>query len=132
MGPGSWAAETASCDGSTLRKLRGGFRGGRSAEMIELRRKMALLTWRAMWLERLENLPLLLEPWLRHQRRDAYWQHNARLRPRRALRGGGTQGVRSRLLLRQWGQHADPLSDIETPCNRWIVRSAARHAADRC
>ena len=33
--------------------------------------------WRAMWLERLENLPLFLEPWLRHQRRDAYWQHGS-------------------------------------------------------
>lgn len=31
--------------------------------------------WRAMWLERLENHPLLIEPWLTHQRRDAYWQH---------------------------------------------------------
>jgi predicted acyl esterase len=33
--------------------------------------------WRAMWLERLENLPLFLEPWLRHQRRDAYWKHGS-------------------------------------------------------
>jgi hypothetical protein len=33
--------------------------------------------WRATWLNRLENLPLFLEPWLRHQRRDAYWQHGS-------------------------------------------------------
>ena len=33
--------------------------------------------WRAMWLERLENVPLFLERWLRHQRRDAYWKHGS-------------------------------------------------------
>jgi predicted acyl esterase len=33
--------------------------------------------WRAMWLERLQNVPLFLEPWLRHQRRDAYWKHGS-------------------------------------------------------
>jgi putative CocE/NonD family hydrolase len=33
--------------------------------------------WRAMWLQRLENLPLFLEIWLRHQRRDAYWKHGS-------------------------------------------------------
>ncbi len=31
--------------------------------------------WREMWLERLENLPLLVDNWLKHQRRDAYWKH---------------------------------------------------------
>jgi uncharacterized protein len=31
--------------------------------------------WRAMWLERLENL--FLEPWVRHQWRDAYWKHGS-------------------------------------------------------
>jgi uncharacterized protein len=31
--------------------------------------------WRAMWLERLENVPLFFERWLQHQRRDAYWKH---------------------------------------------------------
>jgi putative CocE/NonD family hydrolase len=31
--------------------------------------------WRAMWLERLENMPLLIDNWLRHQRRDAFWKH---------------------------------------------------------
>jgi uncharacterized protein len=33
--------------------------------------------WRAMWLQRLENLPLFLEIWLRHQRWDAYWKHGS-------------------------------------------------------
>jgi putative CocE/NonD family hydrolase len=33
--------------------------------------------WRAMWLERLEALPLFLERWLAHQHRDAYWQHGS-------------------------------------------------------
>ena len=33
--------------------------------------------WRAMWLQRLENLPLFLERWLSHQRRDAYWRHGS-------------------------------------------------------
>ncbi len=33
--------------------------------------------WRAMWLERLEAQPFLLETWLRHQRRDAYWKHGS-------------------------------------------------------
>ena len=34
-------------------------------------------SWRAMWLERLDNLPLFLELWLRHQGRDAYWKHGS-------------------------------------------------------
>ncbi|MGA8196534.1 MAG: CocE/NonD family hydrolase [Acetobacteraceae bacterium] len=33
--------------------------------------------WRAMWQERLDNLPLFIEPWLRHQWRDAYWKHGS-------------------------------------------------------
>jgi hypothetical protein len=33
--------------------------------------------WRAMWRERLENVPLFLETWLHHQRRDAYWKHGS-------------------------------------------------------
>jgi uncharacterized protein len=33
--------------------------------------------WQAMWLERLENVPLFLELWLKHQRRDAYWRHGS-------------------------------------------------------
>jgi putative CocE/NonD family hydrolase len=33
--------------------------------------------WRAMWRERLENVPLFLDLWLRHQRRDHYWRHGS-------------------------------------------------------
>jgi putative CocE/NonD family hydrolase len=33
--------------------------------------------WRAMWQERLEHVPLFLELWMRHQRRDAYWRHGS-------------------------------------------------------
>jgi predicted acyl esterase len=34
-------------------------------------------SWRAMWLQRLQNIPLFFELWLQHQRRDAYWQHGS-------------------------------------------------------
>lgn len=33
--------------------------------------------WRQTWIERLEHQPLLLETWLRHQRRDAFWRHGS-------------------------------------------------------
>lgn len=33
--------------------------------------------WRELWLQRLENEPFLPSLWLRHQRRDAYWQHGS-------------------------------------------------------
>jgi uncharacterized protein len=33
--------------------------------------------WRAMWRARLQALPLFVESWLRHQRRDAYWRHGS-------------------------------------------------------
>lgn len=33
--------------------------------------------WRAMWLERLENMPLWMGNWLEHQTRDEYWQHGS-------------------------------------------------------
>jgi uncharacterized protein len=33
--------------------------------------------WRAMWLERLNNLPLFLECWMAHQLRDDYWKHGS-------------------------------------------------------
>ncbi|MEQ8968699.1 MAG: CocE/NonD family hydrolase [Azospirillaceae bacterium] len=33
--------------------------------------------WKEMWLERLEGSGLWLDTWLRHQRRDAYWQHGS-------------------------------------------------------
>jgi putative CocE/NonD family hydrolase len=33
--------------------------------------------WRSMWLERLGNVPLFLETWLGHQRRDGYWRQGS-------------------------------------------------------
>ncbi|MDH3695278.1 MAG: CocE/NonD family hydrolase, partial [Gammaproteobacteria bacterium] len=33
--------------------------------------------WRAMWLQRLENTPLLVDNWLQHQHRDAFWKHGS-------------------------------------------------------
>jgi putative CocE/NonD family hydrolase len=33
--------------------------------------------WRRLWLERLENMPLLVENWLRHPRRDDFWKHGS-------------------------------------------------------
>jgi predicted acyl esterase len=33
--------------------------------------------WREAWLERLDRTPPFIEPWLRHQRRDAYWKHGS-------------------------------------------------------
>jgi putative CocE/NonD family hydrolase len=33
--------------------------------------------WREMWIERLENQPLLIDNWLQHQRRDAFWKHGS-------------------------------------------------------
>lgn len=34
-------------------------------------------SWRASWLERLEQLPFFPALWLEHQRYDAYWQHGS-------------------------------------------------------
>src|SRR5690606_21990308 len=33
--------------------------------------------WLGMWLERLENEPFFMEEWLKHQRRDAFWEHGS-------------------------------------------------------
>ena len=33
--------------------------------------------WRDLWMERLENEPFLAAHWLKHQRRDAYWEHGS-------------------------------------------------------
>jgi hypothetical protein len=33
--------------------------------------------WRELWLSRLKNEPLLIEEWLGHQHRDAYWKHGS-------------------------------------------------------
>ncbi len=33
--------------------------------------------WMSMWQHRLENMPILTSTWLRHQSRDAYWEHGS-------------------------------------------------------
>ncbi len=33
--------------------------------------------WREMWMARLEKLNFMVEDWLRHQRRDAFWKHGS-------------------------------------------------------
>lgn len=33
--------------------------------------------WREIWMERLKNEPFLIAGWLKHQRRDAFWQHGS-------------------------------------------------------
>jgi uncharacterized protein len=54
--------------------------------------------WRTMWLERLNNLRLFIEPWVRHQWRDAYWKHGSVCENYRAIQcpvyavGGWTDG----------------------------------------
>ena len=54
--------------------------------------------WREMWLKRLEGVPLFLERWLKHQRRDAYWRHGSVCEDFSAIRcpvyavGGWTDG----------------------------------------
>src|SRR5438270_7200776 len=33
--------------------------------------------WREMWQARIDNLHFMVEDWLRHQRRDAFWKHGS-------------------------------------------------------
>jgi predicted acyl esterase len=33
--------------------------------------------WRDMWMDRLQNEPFLVIPWLQHPHRDAYWKHGS-------------------------------------------------------
>jgi len=60
--------------------------------------------WRAMWLERLENVPLFFERWLQHQRRDAYWKHGSVCEDYSAIQcpvyavGGWTDGYTNSIL----------------------------------
>ena len=54
--------------------------------------------WRSMWLERLNHLPLFIEPWVRQQWRDDYWKHGSVCEDYSAIRcpvyavGGWTDG----------------------------------------
>ena len=57
--------------------------------------------WRAMWLERLQNIPLFQDNWLRHQRRDGYWKHGSVCEDYAAIQcpvyavGGWTDGYKN-------------------------------------
>ena len=33
--------------------------------------------WKQIWMERLENEPFLMTPWMQHPHRDAYWKHGS-------------------------------------------------------
>jgi uncharacterized protein len=56
---------------------------------------------RAMWLERLQKIPLFQENWLQHQRRDAYWKHGSVCEDYAAIQcpvyavGGWTDGYKN-------------------------------------
>ena len=58
-------------------------------------------SWRAMWLERLQKIPLFQENWLQHQRRDAYWKHGSVCEDYAAIQcpvyavGGWTDGYKN-------------------------------------
>jgi len=58
-------------------------------------------TWRTMWLERLQNVPMFLERWLQHQRRDDYWKHGSVCEDYAAIQcpvyavGGWTDGYKN-------------------------------------
>ncbi len=60
--------------------------------------------WRAAWLERLENARAFIEPWLSHQRRDAYWQQGSPCEDYGSIRcpvyavGGWSDGYRDMVL----------------------------------
>jgi predicted acyl esterase len=58
-------------------------------------------SWPAMWLERLQNVPMFFELWLQHQRRDAYWKHGSVCEDYAAIQcpvyavGGWTDGYKN-------------------------------------
>lgn len=60
--------------------------------------------WRDAWLERLEGAQPFIEPWLAHQRRDAYWQQGSACEDYAAIRcpvfavGGWSDGYRDMVL----------------------------------
>jgi hypothetical protein len=61
-------------------------------------------TWKDQWVERLENVTPVIEPWLSHQRRDEYWRHGSVAEDMDAIAcplllvGGWEDGYRDALL----------------------------------
>ncbi|MDX6548163.1 MAG: uncharacterized protein QOG33_1713 [Gaiellales bacterium] len=57
--------------------------------------------WRESWMTRLESVTPMIEPWLTHQQRDAYWQHGSVCEEYAAIEcpvytvGGWADGYRS-------------------------------------
>jgi uncharacterized protein len=60
--------------------------------------------WREQWIERLERTPPLIEPWLSHQRRDAYWRQGSVAKDYSSIKcpvyavGGWVDGYRDSVL----------------------------------
>jgi putative CocE/NonD family hydrolase len=61
-------------------------------------------SWREAWLDRLQNARLFIEPWLSHQRRDAYWRQGSACEHYESIRcpvfavGGWSDGYRDMVL----------------------------------
>ncbi len=61
-------------------------------------------SWRSMWLQRIAHVPLFLDSWMRHQRRDAYWQQGSVCEDYDAIQcpvyavGGWTDGYKNAIL----------------------------------
>jgi putative CocE/NonD family hydrolase len=89
--------------------------------------------WRERWIERLERTPPFIEPWLEHQRRDAYWRNGSACDDYAAIAcpvyvvGGWTDGytdaalrllehltVPRKALIGPWG-HNDPVRGVPGP-----------------
>jgi uncharacterized protein len=89
--------------------------------------------WRDAWLERLDGAKPFIEPWLGHQRRDAYWRQGSACEHYEAIRcpifaiGGWSDGYRDmvfrvlehvrapvRGLIGPWG-HLSPESGVPAP-----------------
>jgi predicted acyl esterase len=73
--------------------------------------------WRDMWIERLESSPHLIESWLTHQKRDAYWKHGSVCEDYSAITcpvyaiGGWADGYTNAVMRLLEGL---PLKDIDT------------------
>ena len=74
--------------------------------------------WRRLWMQRLQGSRPMIEPWLTHQRRDAYWRHGSVCEDFSAIRcpvyavGGWADGYRDAVL------HL--VERLEAPCKGLI------------
>ncbi len=86
--------------------------------------------WRARWQERLEGAVPFIEPWLTHQRRDAYWQQGSAGEDYAAIRcpvfavGGWSDGYRDMVL--RMVEHVDgPVRGLIGPWGHTSPESGA-------